>query len=120
MAALRKLPKTGKAPGISEQVNLQQTLSHQLPEIQKAALKSLNQGIAVPGGQQGIKTVAVKAQSAVLAEKSGKAQKVAEEERRVRGSEDSMVPNSEDEGSEFGSPARTPRFDLRAFAFVPA
>lgn len=129
-AALSKLCTDSKGAESCPCPSLRQTFDQQSPELRQAALETLVSGVATPkpildaglansplvlispvGGHSHIQTLSVeqKALSAGLTTRT-----------QVRGSEDAMVPNSEDECSEIGSPTRKPTFDLSSFAFVRA
>ncbi|KAK6365902.1 Rad2 nuclease [Exophiala oligosperma] len=93
-ALLSTFTKTGPTTRSHRTPELLQTFQYQSPERRRSALNSLS-----------LPAVA-KDDVAVAA--------------NLRGSEDAIVPNSEDDGSEIGSPVQKPTLDLSAFAFVPA
>ncbi|KAK7899751.1 Rad2 nuclease [Exophiala xenobiotica] len=88
--------KTGPASRYQRTPDLLQTFQYQSPKRRQSALESLGS-------------------PAVSRDMLPKA---ANNTAELRGSEDAMVPNSEDGSSEIGSPGRKPQLDLSAFAFV--
>ncbi|KAK5284401.1 Rad2 nuclease [Exophiala xenobiotica] len=88
--------KTGPASRCQRTPDLLQTFQYQSPQRRQSALESL-----------GAPAVSRDMLSKAASNPAG-----------LRGSEDAMVPNSEDDGSEIGSPGRKAQLDLSAFAFV--
>lgn len=89
--------KTGPSSRCRRTPDLLQTFQYQSSERRQSALESL-----------GASTVNRDMLSKAASNTAG-----------LRGSEDAMVPNSEDDSSEIGSPGRKPKLDLGAYAFVP-
>ncbi|KAI1624975.1 exonuclease 1 [Exophiala viscosa] len=116
MAALSKLFTEDRVPEPRPSPDLRETFAHQSPEARQSALKSLSADVATPGR---ILDEGVPKRSAVLSPPM-REHSPSITRNEVRGSEDAMVPNSEDECSEVGSPIRKPTFDLSSFAFVRA
>ena len=114
--ALKNLPKVSDIDSFCKEVDRPKTWDRSPVTVQLSALKSLGKSCAskeelheerpesfgrIPGSEERVGT-----KSRMLAPSI------------VRGSEDSLVPNSEDETSETGSPEA--KFDLSGFAFVSA
>lgn len=93
-ALLSTFTKTGPTTRGHRTPELLQTFQYQSPERRQSALNSLSNPVVV---KEDVDLVT-----------------------NLRGSEDAIVPNSEDDGSEIGSPSRKPTLDLSAYAFVPA
>ncbi|KIW27839.1 uncharacterized protein PV07_07540 [Cladophialophora immunda] len=110
-----KSPSAGDTQSSHREVDLQKTFGCQPFEVQQSALRSLNKqgsyGASYPTVPKGSETFM-----------AGRNESVPTVVRRNegRGSEDAIIPNSEDEGSEAGSPAPKAKFDLSSFAFVSA
>jgi exonuclease-1 len=115
LAALSKLPTKGKVDALCQNINLQKTYSYQSPEVQQSALEAL--GRPSPSTPPACVSAgnAISEAESILATPL---RHTAPDE--ARGSEDFMVPNSEDEASEIGSPVQKSRLDLSSFAFVSA
>lgn len=130
LAALKSLPQATSMSGFCEKLNLQKTFSYQSTKIQQTALKNLGRrGTESPINPKAEIRPAPTIQrneppnmSAVgrsLGEPSqGSNIGSAQVPEGPKGSEDEIIPNSEDESSQMGSPIRYPRLDLGAFAFV--
>ncbi|KIV82904.1 hypothetical protein PV11_04970 [Exophiala sideris] len=116
MAALSKLFTEDRVPEPRPSPNLRETFAHQSPDARQAALKSLRTDAATP---EKVLRAGMPTGSAVPTPPIGECS-LSTIRNEVRGSEDAMVPNSEDECSEVGSPLRKPTFDLSSFAFVRA
>ena len=116
LGALRSLSKASEIDSFCKVVNQQKTWDQLPAKVQQSALKALvSQSTATnsarekpsaPGGPISGRKQSIEAKGNTLASSV------------VRGSEDSIVPNSEDENSEVGSPK--PKFDLSAYAFESA
>lgn len=129
MAASERLSNINSVQ-VSGRVSVQTTFCRQPPEIQQSALRSLNtkgSGRDISSGERKGPTGSRKCAAAMSEESPNHAKTKNDRSlsglngrRDVQGSEDAMVPNSEDEISEVGSPPETPRINLRAFAFVSA
>ena len=108
LAALRKLPKSGEIESFCKEVKQHKTWHQASGEVQQSALESLDRRpSSAKAGRQHAPA------NAKLARATTKTSTV------IRGSEDSVVPSSEDEVSEAGASPK-PKFDMSAFAFVSA
>lgn len=131
LAALSNLPKAVSVSTFCEKLNLRKTFAYQTPAVQQSALKNL--GKSNPGLT---KKSDEKKQSPMLAQRGGQndtsavgrgrshrshapSHVLAQYPDGPKGSEDEIIPNSEDESSEVGSPIPKPRLNLSGFAFVP-
>lgn len=130
LAALSSLPKVASVSSFCDKLNLQQTFAYQSTTVQQTSLRSLvgrSAGASAKSKDEkrlssilqypGPVDISAadnnhghhsQAQRAVLAQLAD----------GPRGSEDEIIPNSEDERSEVGSPVQYPRLDLSGFAFV--
>lgn len=116
LAALKKLPKMSDIDSFCKEVDQRKTWDRSPVKVQLLALQSLGKICAS-------KEAVLDKPAAPAENNSGREKSIGSKGRPsapgiVRGSEDSLVPNSEDETSELGSPK--PKFDLSAFAFVSA
>ncbi|KIW89521.1 uncharacterized protein Z519_09677 [Cladophialophora bantiana CBS 173.52] len=115
LRAPRKGPRPRDIQSFGQKVDLQKTFEHQPLEVQQSALRSLNQQSSC-GASSPTLTRRIERSGA---ERNG-CISTAGWRNEARGSEDAIIPNSEDENSEAGSPAQKPQFDLSSFAFVSA
>lgn len=130
LAALRKLPKAASVSSFCEKLDLKKTFSYQSSDVQQSALRALGKGNAGTSEK-----VDEKKQSPILPKQTcedvasvagrlhahrlhAPSHALAQPTHGPKGSEDEIIPNSEDERSEVGSPIRGPRLDLSGFAFV--
>lgn len=129
LAALRKLPKTVDISAFCHEIQLHTTFDQQSPDIQRFALNSLNQSKAgsktsvsgrTPSVLQTTESSRNSKRSTTLQNGTAGLTSRLAGKGPLRGSEDTIVPDSEDEGSEIDSPRRQPRLDLSSFAFVSA
>jgi len=144
LAALKTLPQVRSTQSLGEEITLTKTFSYQSPERQKSALRSLRVTpsdahqieVARAASVHARRTPATRSNRplrkvGVLSPANGNQEAVSSNVEgidtnpqasfpRIRGSEDAMVPNSDDEGSEPGEEERRPTLDLKNFAFVPA
>jgi exonuclease-1 len=114
--ALRKLPKAMDVESLCTVVNERKTWDRSPVDVQQSALKSLSKRSASTKAANGRPPAPARPSGADRVQLETKTSTLVS--AVVRGSEDSVVPNSEDETSEGGSPK--PKFDLSAFAFVSA
>ncbi|EHY58754.1 Rad2 nuclease [Exophiala dermatitidis] len=124
IAALRKLPESGEIESFCKEVQHHKTFDQQSSERRHNALKSLGRqgrclATAAAITQKPTRTPACN-ETVTPWDKAGltRAPTSIGGIGELRGSEDAIVPNSEDEGSDIGSPPRMPRLDLSSFAFV--
>jgi exonuclease-1 len=131
LAALSNLPKAASVSTFREKLNLEKTFAYQTPAVQQSALKNLGKGNAGLS-----KKCNEKKQSPMIAQPDRQddtsvagrghghrshapSYVLAQYPNGPKGSEDEIIPNSEDEISEVGSPIPKPRLNLSGFAFVP-
>ncbi|KIY03275.1 uncharacterized protein Z520_01742 [Fonsecaea multimorphosa CBS 102226] len=110
-----KSPSARDIQSSRREVGLQQTFGFQPLEVQQSALRSLNKQRS-PGASS---STVIKRSETSTTERDTRVS-TAVWRNAGRGSEDAIIPNSEDERSEAGSPAQQPKFDLSSFAFVRA
>ncbi|OAP65532.1 hypothetical protein AYL99_01504 [Fonsecaea erecta] len=103
----KKSPSAKEIRSSRREVELEQTFAYQPLEVQQSALRSLNKQRSSAASPATITKRDERGSTAIWRSEG-------------RGSEDAIIPNSEDERSEVGSPAQQPKFDLSSFAFVPA
>ena len=123
ISALKKLPKVSDVQTFCKEVNLQTTWDRSPLRVQQSALKSLSRQ-SVPA-ESSHRRSERKTDTTVNRDESMKLMSSTltssiSRSTQVRGSEDAIVPNSEDDSSELGSPAPKPKFNLSAFAYVSA
>ena len=123
MGAFRCLPKASNIETFCEEVKLPRTWDRSSPAVQLSALESLSRAGAP--SKVGNQTLAKPARSVNSKERrpttdSAGPRSSLTKRTEVRGSEDAIVPNSEDDTSEVGSPAMKPKFNASAFEFVSA
>lgn len=107
-AALRNLPRASDVKSFCKDLDHPQTWDRLNPDAQQSALDSLN--------TQRAREESIYKDPATPADVVKHKMTI----HSVRGSEDAIVPNSEDDSSASGSPERKAKFDLSAFAFVSA
>lgn len=142
MTALSTLPNKASVESFCKTISLSKTFDRQSPEVQQFAFESLDKpfepmkergsvvstsknvchGIKTKSLENGIRHESDITNDRKSTKKPAKMNQStsATASKMIKGSEDAMIPNSEDEGSEIGSPARRPGFDLSAFAFTHA
>ncbi|ETI24845.1 hypothetical protein G647_04215 [Cladophialophora carrionii CBS 160.54] len=112
ISALKELPQAGDVESLRARESRTNTWDRSPPRVQQAALESLKRRTApapaphLRSGPIGDRRISAQAEGHNSAPGI------------VRGSEDALVPNSEDESSDVGSPK--PKFDLSVFSFVSA
>lgn len=112
-------PKTSVADDYCPPLDLQKTFSYQCSEVQQSALKSLGMSQAgKEGGRVGANSGQSRSDHPSKTNLVEKGITSSIHTAEVRGSEDAIVPTSDEECSDVGSPARRPRLDLSSFAFV--
>ncbi|KIW68885.1 hypothetical protein PV04_04799 [Phialophora macrospora] len=112
ISALRNLPKGSDVESICTRVSQSNTWAQSPLEVQQTAMESLSRRSApAPAAQL---------RSGVVGDRGLTTQTKghASASSIMRGSEDALVPNSEDESSDVGSPKA--KFDLSVFSFVSA
>lgn len=107
-SALRALPTTTSVDDFCKTINLHETFAHQPPDVQRVALENL-----------GKTSGPSKRSAAALDGKKSRPLSDTKTKPFVTGSEDALVPNSEDEISEIGSPVQRCKLDLSVYAFTP-
>ena len=127
--ALRKLPKTTSLETICDDLGLKKTFAYQLSNVQQSALRNLSRITTTAEKNSTVRTASINLPQGdrdVAIDRKGrfgcKHDFIGTSQQFVsvsRGSEDAIVPNSEDESSEIGSPAPKARLDLSKFAFAP-
>ncbi|EXJ60325.1 exonuclease 1 [Cladophialophora yegresii CBS 114405] len=112
IGALRSMPKARDGDSVCDREHQFNTWDRSPRKVRQAALESLNRRTAAPPAPHLRNGVIGDRQPSTQAEGHTSAPGT------VRGSEDALVPNSEDESSVVGSPQ--PKFDLSVFSFVSA
>ncbi|EXJ94800.1 hypothetical protein A1O1_03198 [Capronia coronata CBS 617.96] len=127
IAALRMLPKAGNIQTVCHEIQLHKTFDKQSPEVRQSALKSLGQHAASPATPSTttrvLQTTNTSHRGMNTKTRSGGSDDLTsklQSRKTLQGSEDALVPNSEDEISEMESPGRKPRLGLSSFTFVSA
>jgi len=130
LAALRRLPKAASVSTFCKKLDLKKTFAYQSSDVQQSALRTLEKGNmgasekfnekkqspALP--KQNPPDDASVAGNANVHLSHAPSHVLAQSTNGPKGSEDDIIPNSEDENSEVDSPLRRPRLDLSGFAFV--
>ncbi|KAK5043635.1 hypothetical protein LTR84_011349 [Exophiala bonariae] len=129
LAALSSLPKATSVSSFCEKLNIHKTFSYQSTTTQQSALRNLGgrceqSSTTTKKENRLVTTIQRSVPHDVLAvsEHQGEALQASivvavPGPDRPKGSEDEIIPNSEDESSQVGSPIRYPRLDIGAFAF---
>jgi exonuclease-1 len=112
LSALKNVPKGSGVEPICKRVNQSKTWDQSPLKVQQTALESLSGRIAPAPTAQLRSGVNGDRGSTTQIKGHASAPSI------VRGSEDALVPNSEDESSDVGSPKA--KFDLSVFSFVSA
>ncbi|OAG38829.1 hypothetical protein AYO21_07024 [Fonsecaea monophora] len=113
--AITSQPPSAKEIQSRREADLPKTFGYQSIEVQQSAMRSLNKQRSY-----GASSSTVVKRDDTSTEGRNECVLTAVWRHDGRGSEDAIIPNSEDEKSEMGSPAQKPKFDLSSFAFVPA